>query len=178
MDNNNKNGDHIYEKYLIVFALVLFSGIIIFNAVNSPLIGGTNIIYVNNTISGETVEIEDYSASSQPDDSRAVTSQYDEIDSIDSLQPPMDDAGKTENDASSSTADRNVADKAVPNEKININTADVNTLTDVPGIGMVIAKRIVDYRELNGNFKSVDELINVKGIGNVSLNRMKEYLTV
>ena len=50
-------------------------------------------------------------------------------------------------------------------DRLNINTADAETLTRLPGIGMKKAEQIVKYRELNGEFKSVDELVNVKGIG-------------
>ncbi|MGW8192914.1 MAG: ComEA family DNA-binding protein [Desulforhopalus sp.] len=59
---------------------------------------------------------------------------------------------------------------------IDINTADEQLLTQVNGVGPVMAKRIVDYRRENGNFKSLDELTNVKGIGQKTLAKMKPYL--
>lgn len=60
--------------------------------------------------------------------------------------------------------------------EININTADEELLTQVAGVGPVMAKRIVDYRRENGNYKSLDELTNVKGIGTKTLAKMKPYL--
>ena len=48
---------------------------------------------------------------------------------------------------------------------VNINTATVQDFEDLPGIGPVMAQRIVDYRDEHGPFKSVEELTKVKGIG-------------
>jgi competence protein ComEA len=65
--------------------------------------------------------------------------------------------------------------KQIPKE-VNINTADQEILTQLPGIGPVTADRIVEYRKANGNFKSIDELTSVKGIGDKTLAKLKPYL--
>jgi competence protein ComEA len=53
-----------------------------------------------------------------------------------------------------------------PGERININTADAETLAEViDGVGLRRAEAIVRYRDENGTFKDVVELTNVKGIG-------------
>lgn len=62
--------------------------------------------------------------------------------------------------------------------KININTADIDKLTMLPGIGEVIAQRIIDYRQQHGKFRSVDELMNVEGIGESRLTNITKYITV
>ena len=61
---------------------------------------------------------------------------------------------------------------------VNINTASARELEALPGIGEVIARRIIDYRNAHGPFQSVDELINVKGIGEKKLADLKPYATV
>lgn len=62
--------------------------------------------------------------------------------------------------------------------KVNINTADVNELDRLPGIGPALAERIVRYREENGPFTSVDDLLNVSGIGEKKLEALRDYATV
>lgn len=62
--------------------------------------------------------------------------------------------------------------------KVNVNTADLATLTTLPGIGEVLAQAIIDYREENGPFTSLEELTNVKGIGTKRLEAILDYATV
>ena len=59
---------------------------------------------------------------------------------------------------------------------ININTADKELLTQLPGIGPKTADSIIEYRKTNGDFKSLDDLTGVKGIGEKTLSKLKPYL--
>lgn len=61
---------------------------------------------------------------------------------------------------------------------ININTASINELTTLPGIGEVKARAIVDYRENHGPFKSVEELMMVSGIGEKTYEKLREKICV
>ena len=61
-------------------------------------------------------------------------------------------------------------------EKIDINTATVEQLVEVKGIGEVLAKRIVEYRQAQGDFKSLDELTQVKGFGEKTLEKLSPQL--
>lgn len=63
-------------------------------------------------------------------------------------------------------------------EKININTATVEQLQVVKGIGPKTAASITAYRDEHGAFQSVDDLEAVKGIGEKSLLKFKKGLTV
>lgn len=62
--------------------------------------------------------------------------------------------------------------------KVNINTATVAELMTIPGIGEVLAQRIVDYRTEHGIFASVNDLCNVRGIGEKTLESIIDYITV
>lgn len=61
--------------------------------------------------------------------------------------------------------DEAVASEQTPAGPININAASQTELESLPGIGPVLAERIIDYRQKNGPFKTKDALKNVKGIG-------------
>ena len=60
---------------------------------------------------------------------------------------------------------------------IDINTATAAQLQTLPGIGEVIAQRIIDYRESHGPFRSVGELTRVEGIGQKRLEAIRDLVT-
>jgi competence protein ComEA len=61
---------------------------------------------------------------------------------------------------------------------VNLNTASLDQLQTLPGVGPVLAQRIVDYRDQHGGFKAVADLQKVSGIGDTRYNDLKNRVTV
>jgi len=76
-----------------------------------------------------------------------------------------------------SAADRS-AGQQLATERLNLNTATVEELVQLKGIGETIARRIVEYRDQHGPFRSVDDLLQVKGIGEKKLEALRPFVTV
>jgi competence protein ComEA len=63
-------------------------------------------------------------------------------------------------------------------QKIDINRAEPWLLEALPGIGEVLAQRIVDYRSENGPFQRIEDLLKVSGIGSAAFEKIKDFITV
>jgi competence protein ComEA len=70
------------------------------------------------------------------------------------------------------------AGKPAPTAKVNLNTASVEQLTALPGVGPKLAARIVEYRQKSGTFRSTQELMNVQGIGEKNFAKIETWLSV
>ncbi len=68
--------------------------------------------------------------------------------------------------------------KVNPQGKINLNKAQLNDLINLPGIGKVSAKAIIEYRRKHGSFKNLKELLNIKGIGLKRFIKLKKLLYI
>ena len=68
------------------------------------------------------------------------------------------------------------AEAPVSPQVVNINTAGVDELDSLPGIGPVLAQRIVDYRTAHGAFRSAEELTQVEGIGQAILENIQNMI--
>jgi len=61
---------------------------------------------------------------------------------------------------------------------VNVNSASLEQLQQIKGIGPKTAEKIVEYRDTHGQFSSVDELSNIKGIGDKSLEKMAKNIAL
>ena len=70
------------------------------------------------------------------------------------------------------------AQKTLPSQPINLNTATIAQLETLPGIGPNTAKSIVDFRNHSGPFQRVEDLLAIKGISKSKLEKLRPYVTV
>lgn len=63
-------------------------------------------------------------------------------------------------------------------QKININTATLEELISLDGLGETKAQKIIEYRTTNGLFNSIEDILNVKGIGKTIFENIKEHIEV
>ncbi|MFQ6041430.1 MAG: helix-hairpin-helix domain-containing protein [Candidatus Poribacteria bacterium] len=70
------------------------------------------------------------------------------------------------------------ATHANPPGKINLNTATVEELESLPGIGPVMAKRIIEYRNIHGPFYNIEEIKEIKGIGEKTYEKIKALIAI
>jgi len=63
-------------------------------------------------------------------------------------------------------------------KKVNINTASLEQLQELPRIGIKVAQRIIDHRIKNGKFKKIEEIMKVRGIGEKVFKEIKDLITV
>ena len=85
----------------------------------------------------------------------------------------------------SRSADVQIRTRAVPIEttaepltRIDLNSADSETLQTLPGIGPALAERILAYREERGPFTYAYEITNIAGIGSATYEKLRELVTV
>jgi len=63
-------------------------------------------------------------------------------------------------------------------KSINVNTAGVDELTKLPGIGVKTAEKIIQLRNERGKFRRLEELMDIRGIGEVKFGKIKKYLYI
>ena len=72
----------------------------------------------------------------------------------------------------------NVGGETPLNWQVDINNATEAELRQLPGVGEVLAERIVRYREENGPFAAAEDLLQVEGIGESKLEEMKDMIVI
>ena len=66
----------------------------------------------------------------------------------------------------------------IKSTKVSINSATLDELKAIKGLGESKAKAIIEYRDKNNGFKSIEEIMNVKGIGKSIFEKIKDYITL
>lgn len=93
--------------------------------------------------------------------------------------PVSENEIQSENAVNSDTpSDSEYEESQAQQEKININTASAEQLTQLENIGDVKAQKIIDYRNSNGGFKTTSEITQVDGIGEKTYEKIKNNITV
>ena len=85
-------------------------------------------------------------------------------------------ASSTSNDLPTSNSD-SVEDGTANSDLININTATLEELDSLPGIGPTTAQKVLDYRDANGPFSVIEDIMNVSGIGPATFGDIKDLIT-
>ena len=91
--------------------------------------------------------------------------------------PKIGDIAREDN-SKLETNDNTNQNEALKTSQININTATIEELDKLPGVGEATANKIVSHRNDNGEFKSIEEIKNVNGIGDRKFEAMKELICV
>ena len=86
--------------------------------------------------------------------------------------------GQSDREGIDITTWKNADISEVTPQKININTADIEQLQLLPGVGPVLAQRIVDWREENGSYVIEEDLLAVEGIGLATLEGLRNMITL
>lgn len=63
-------------------------------------------------------------------------------------------------------------------KRILLNNANIEELITLPGIGINIAQKIIEYRDISGGFKSIEDIKNVAGIGDKKYEKIKELIAI
>ena len=71
-----------------------------------------------------------------------------------------------------------VAKKTPPAHPLDLNTATVKQLEQLPGVGPTTAKAIVEFRAKTGRFQRVTDLLVIRGISETKLKKMRPYITI
>jgi competence protein ComEA len=94
------------------------------------------------------------------------------------LAVQLADGAKINVPALGAPADSNQRSFEISGVLVNINSATLDELLTLPGIGEDKANRIIRYREENGPFSSIEEITKVSGIGATTFEKLKNLITV
>ena len=85
--------------------------------------------------------------------------------------------GRNVNHSDVQHGNKPAATQTLDKNRLNINTATAAQLQNLPGVGQVLAERIVAYRQKNGPFTTTEQLLLVEGIGETLLENISDHIT-
>jgi len=155
---------------LIISVLIIGAGI----KYSSYLFAGDNSKYDYTKSDEEFKKLSDNARKKEFDALKNDTLKKEEADLLSKeLMSEQDSIEAIEKDPKISKKELKLREKS-----INLNTAEIDELVSLPGIGASTAEKILEYRKRKGKFKSISEIKNVKGIGEKKFDKIKEYLVV
>ena len=164
------NRTRLMEIILVALGLAASAALILYNVLSAPHLLDVNAA-TSNVTQTQTVN------ESAPEEIQEEIQDEIQEDKPEESAPAAASSAKSQ---TSSTASASKA--AVASQKsgfpININTAGIEELKQLSGIGDTKARAIVAYRDENGPFQSPEDLIKVKGIGEKTLAKLLPYITV
>ena len=149
------------EQILSVIALVLLAGIILYHVLSSPL---RYEVTVEEEVTTETVV--------------ATTTVSLSVSDASPTESPTEAGTAAETPSEPVTAAPAVAPGIDSTGKVNLNTATLEDLKTLNGVGDSKAKAIIDDRTENGPFSSIEDLTRVSGIGQKTFESLKDQITV
>lgn len=99
------------------------------------------------------------------------------IETYDLIESNNKCPNKVNNGCINNDSETIVLNEDIETKIVNINTADVSQLTNLPSIGESKALKIIEYRNSFGKFKTIDDLKNISGIGDSIIEKIKNYIT-
>lgn len=94
------------------------------------------------------------------------------------LENKILESNQDNSDFSKSNLNLNKKKQQLSEKSVNLNKANLEQLTMLPGIGIKTADRILAYRRASGGFNSINELLEVDGIGDAKFDKIKKYIYV